>query len=68
LTCGPEEVIVYFRSREERGKTRFTAKLGEQVLLKKTFQQLRPPEMERVVLKLAEINLKAGDEICLEME
>jgi len=68
LTGSPEEVIVYFRSREERGKTRFIAKLGEQVLLKKTFIQLRPPEMERVTLKLSGVQLKPGDEIRLEME
>jgi len=66
LSGAPEEVIVYFRSREERGKTRFTAKLGDQVLLKKTYQTLRPPEMERVVLKLA--GVKAGDAVRLEME
>jgi len=64
----PEELVVYFRSREERGRTRFYAKLGDTVLLKKTFQQLRPPEMERVTLKLAGAQLKVGDEIRLEME
>ena len=68
LTGSPEEVIVYFRSREERGRTKFTARLGDQVLLKKTFQQLRPPEMERVTLKLTGVEIKAGDVICLEME
>jgi len=68
LTGDPEELVVYFRSRDERGRTRFYAKLGDQVLLKKTFMQLRPPEMERVTLKLAGAGLKAGDEIWLEME
>ncbi|MDR2686785.1 MAG: NAD(P)/FAD-dependent oxidoreductase, partial [Oscillospiraceae bacterium] len=68
LSGSPEEVIVYFRSREERGRTKFTARLGDQVLLRKTFQQLRPPEMERVTLKLAGAGLKEGDVICLEME
>jgi len=68
LSGAPEELVIYFRSREERGRTRFTARLGDTVLLKKTFQQLRPPEMERVTLKLAGAGLKAGDEICLEME
>ena len=68
LTGSPEEVVVYFRSREERGRTKFTARLGGQVLLKKNFQQLRPPEMERVTLKLAGFDLKGGDVLCLEME
>ena len=68
LTGAPEELVVYFRSRDERGRTRFFAKLGEQVLMKKTFMQLRPPEMERVVLKLKESGIKAGDAIRLEME
>jgi len=68
LTGAQEELVVYFRSRDERGRTRFCAKLGEQVLMKKTFMQLRPPEMERIVLKLKGSGLKAGDEICLEME
>ncbi|MCL2298652.1 MAG: NAD(P)/FAD-dependent oxidoreductase, partial [Firmicutes bacterium] len=68
LSGSPEELVIYFRSRDERGKTRFTARLGEQALLKKTFQQLRPPEMERVTLKLAGSGIKAGDAIWLEME
>jgi len=68
LTGTPEELVVYFRSRDERGRTRFFAKLGDQVLLKKTYLQLRPPEMERIVLKLGGKGLKAGDTICLEME
>jgi len=68
LSGSPEELVIYFRSREERGKTSFTAKFGDQALLKKTFQQLRPPEMERVVLKLAGVEIKPGDAICLEME
>jgi len=67
LSGSPEEVIVYFRSRDERGKTGFSAKLGDQVLLKKIFQTLRPPEMERVVLKLPP-GVKAGDLVRLEME
>jgi len=68
LTGAPEEVVVYFRSRDERGRTRFFARAGEHVLLKKTFQQLRPPEMERVTLNLRGADLKPGGKILLEME
>ena len=68
LRANLDEVIIYFRSREERGRTKFSAKLGGQVLLKKSFQQLRPPEMERVVLKLSGVAIKEGDTVCLEME
>lgn len=68
LSDAPESLVVYFRSNDERGRTRFYAKLGGQVLLKKTYRQLRPPEMERVTLDLRGVELKEGDVISLEME
>ncbi|MCL2106967.1 MAG: NAD(P)/FAD-dependent oxidoreductase [Oscillospiraceae bacterium] len=63
-----DEITVFFRSREERGKTRFTARLGNEMILNKNYRQLRPPEMERLTVPLEGAELKPGDVIALEME
>jgi len=68
LTDAPSEITLFFRVREERGRTRFSASLGEHILLKKNYQAMRPPEMERVTLDLSEANLAAGDVIELNVE
>ncbi|MDR1928051.1 MAG: NAD(P)/FAD-dependent oxidoreductase [Oscillospiraceae bacterium] len=68
LAAQPEAVTVYFRTREERGKTRLRVCCNGQVLLQKTFRQLRPPEMERVVLPLKGAALQPSHGIELTME
>jgi len=68
LSRVPEELTLYFRSRDERGKTRVSVKLGEKLLLQKRFNQLRPPEMERVTLDLCGAAIGEGGVILLEME
>jgi len=62
------EVTVFFRVREERGKSKFRASFGEQVLLEKTYLTLRPPEMERITLDLSKVELGEGDVIELKVE
>jgi thioredoxin reductase len=69
-----DETPVFFRSREVRGKTRvriFAGGKGTGVpveLFSKTWNQLRPPEMERITLRLKHAGLRPGDPINLIME
>jgi hypothetical protein len=63
-----EETTAFFRAREERGGTRVRAFAGEKEIFSKTYNQLRPPEMERITLKLKDLNLAEGDVIRFAME
>ena len=47
-----KDVIFYFRVRDVYQNKILKVYLGDQVILKKPFMTLRPPEMERVVLSL----------------
>ncbi|MDR3160969.1 MAG: NAD(P)/FAD-dependent oxidoreductase [Spirochaetaceae bacterium] len=62
------ETPLFFRSREERGKTLVRVRAGERELFRREYRQLRPPEMERILLPLGEAELRAGDRIGLTME
>jgi thioredoxin reductase len=64
---GPEaEGPVFFRSREERGKSLLRVEAGGKDLFRREYRQLRPPEMERILLPLGE--LRGGDRIRLTLE
>ncbi|MDR2753250.1 MAG: NAD(P)/FAD-dependent oxidoreductase [Oscillospiraceae bacterium] len=62
------KTVLFFRARQELGKTRLNVRCNGVVLLRKNYQTLRPPEMERIVLDLSRENLREGDEITLELE
>jgi len=68
LSQAPGELVLFFRVREECGRTRFTARLGDKILFQKNYRALRPPEMERVALDLTGLELNPGDVIFLETE
>lgn len=59
---------LYFRVKEELGKSRVVVRLGETVLAKKTYPALRPPEMERVMLDLSPEELYENNEITVSVE
>jgi hypothetical protein len=79
-----DETPVFFRSREVRGKTRVRISCGTsganssaashgkgndvKEIFSKTWNQLRPPEMEKITLRLKEAGLKAGDAVDLFMD
>jgi hypothetical protein len=63
-----ETVTVFFRSREERGRSTVRISAGNRELFSKTYNQLRPPEMEKITLSLAGAELHAGDKITVTME
>jgi hypothetical protein len=62
------ETTVFFRSRDERGKTQVRMIARDQVIFSKTYQQLRPPEMERITVDLRSAGLEPGDSITVVME
>ncbi|MDR2159903.1 MAG: NAD(P)/FAD-dependent oxidoreductase [Treponema sp.] len=63
-----EETTVFFRSREHRGKTLVRITAGGKDLFTKRYNQLRPPEMERITLQLKNAGLGRGDRIQCTME
>ncbi|MCL2530856.1 MAG: NAD(P)/FAD-dependent oxidoreductase [Oscillospiraceae bacterium] len=63
-----QEIPLYFRVKEELGKSRVVIRVGETVLAKKTYLALRPPEMERIMLDLSQTTLQEGDEITVEVQ
>jgi thioredoxin reductase len=62
-----EETVLFFRAREDRGKTLVRIRAGETELFSRRYNRLKPPEMERVILRLRDFGLKAGDTIRLTM-
>ncbi|MCL1836590.1 MAG: NAD(P)/FAD-dependent oxidoreductase [Treponema sp.] len=62
------ETTVFLRSRDERGKTRIRFTANGKEIFTKQFSLMRPPEMERLSLRLGEAGLKAGDRIRATME
>ena len=58
-----KETIFYFRAREEREKTCLTVLANGKIIAKKTYRQLRPPEMERVALDLTQCGLSAESKL-----
>lgn len=63
--CDP--VVVYFRAREEWGKTKLTVSVSGRKVFSKVYPQLRPPEMERVEIKFKDFNLSPESEILFEL-
>jgi NADPH-dependent 2,4-dienoyl-CoA reductase/sulfur reductase-like enzyme len=60
------EIVVFFRSREERGKTLVRASAGNREIFSRRYNHLRPPEMEQVVLR--GIELKRDEVLRFTME
>jgi len=59
--------VIYFRSSTTMGKSRVSVKAGENEIKSRTFQVVKPPEMERVKLKISDIPKGTG-EIILSLE
>lgn len=59
------KIPLYFRVRQELGKSRVVIRVGETVLAKKTYLALRPPEMERIMVDCSQ--LQPDDEITVEI-
>ncbi|MDR0589309.1 MAG: NAD(P)/FAD-dependent oxidoreductase [Spirochaetaceae bacterium] len=62
------EIPVFFRSREERGRTVLRAQTRGREFFRRNYPQLRPPEMERFLLPLENLDLSRGDRITFTLE
>ncbi|MDR2758076.1 MAG: NAD(P)/FAD-dependent oxidoreductase [Spirochaetaceae bacterium] len=62
------EIPVFFRSREDRGKTVLRVQAGGREFFRRNYSQLRPPEMERILLPLENLDLSPGDRIDFTLE
>lgn len=67
LSCLEEETVLFFRARDERGRTLVRIRAGETELFSRRYNRLKPPEMERVTLRLRDSALKSGNTITLTM-
>jgi NADPH-dependent 2,4-dienoyl-CoA reductase/sulfur reductase-like enzyme len=63
-----EDPVFYFRSKAERGKTTVRVLAGGTEVFSKTYRQLRPPEMERIVLPAQKLASEEGQPITFVME
>jgi NADPH-dependent 2,4-dienoyl-CoA reductase/sulfur reductase-like enzyme len=63
-----KEIPVFFRSREERGRTALRFRIGERELFRRDYPRLRPPEMERIMLPLEHIGPRPGDRLDVTLE
>jgi hypothetical protein len=63
-----DETAVFFRSREERDNARITFTANGRTLFTKQYSKLRPPEMERISLRLKDAELRSGGKISASME
>ncbi|MDR1893977.1 MAG: NAD(P)/FAD-dependent oxidoreductase [Spirochaetales bacterium] len=63
LSDPEQRAALFFRSRQERGKSRVILRLGQKELFRRQFNQLRPPEMERFNLSWQGAEIKEGDTI-----
>jgi thioredoxin reductase len=55
--------VIYFRSKEEMGKTRLAVTIDGKEVYTKKFLRLRPPEMERLELDFKAMNVKCGSTV-----
>jgi thioredoxin reductase len=62
-----KHAVIYFRSAEDRGKTRLTVSYDGRDVLTKAYPFLRPPEMERIEIDVMELGLKPGNDITFKL-
>lgn len=65
----PQDRYLYFRSKTEVENKELVIKNGEQEIYRKAYRKLKPPEMERLILKKSWIkNLTEGESLQLLLE
>ncbi len=62
-----EPTAFFFRSREERKKTRLTVTADGREIYSRIYTSLRPPEMEKLLLPLKDAGLTAQSKILLSL-
>lgn len=59
------KTVLFFRSREVLGKTELQVLVNGELVFKKKYARLKPPEMERIVVDFSKV--KPTDKVSLEM-
>ena len=62
------KTVFFFRAADERQKTCVRLLLDGTEIVKKTYQHLRPPEMERIEVDLSELRFESSSELEFVME
>ena len=68
ITDKSKPAVFFFRSAQERKKTKVRLLADGTEILKKTYQNLRPPEMERLTVDLSTLPLEASSKLEFIME
>lgn len=68
ITDKSKPAVLFFRSAQERKKTKVRLLADGTEILKRTYQNLRPPEMERLTVDLSTLPLEASSKLELVME
>lgn len=63
-----EETIVYFRSRDVMSQAVFSIKIDGNTVFEKKYFNLKPPEMERLVLNFSSFGIKSDSKIEMEVQ
>lgn len=68
-TAAPlDKTVLFFRARDERGKTRLVLEADGRPVYSKTYRALRPPEMERLCVDLSAAGLTGKSRLTLRLE
>ena len=68
-TAAPlDKTVLFFRARDERGKTRLVLEADGRPVYSKTYRALRPPEMERLCVDLSAAGLTGKSQLTLRLE
>jgi len=59
--------VLFFRSKEDMVKARLKVTLDGNEVFAKTYQRLRPPEMERLEMDFKAMNVMGGSKICFTL-
>lgn len=68
LSADNSETVIYFRSKEVRGKSVVTVKADGKTVLQKKYPFLRPPEMERLKADFSSFPLKENSVVEITVE
>ena len=68
LSADNSETVIYFRSKEVRGKSVVTVKADGKTVLQKKYPFLRPPEMERIKADFSSFPLKENSVVEITVE
>lgn len=63
-----EEIILYFRSRDVMDKAVFSIKVDGKTIFEKKYFNLKPPEMERLILNLSDLGIKQDSKVEMEVQ